>query len=233
MGIFCCRWWRSTSQGSWSVVRNEGMGPAPKYHHILHTLSGKREVSVLLIIFFEHHCLNSFTISDPVNVCSCFYLPILFPFSLIFSLFCRKDDLEAGLMLLSQAKKDCVAPTLIMSKCIISKLNGIEFLLYFTRNICTFPRLIVPELIPYLVNIYEFSGTEIPWRWFQLIYCLKCTSSVNWCEKSFWNIIILKACACGNLRVLVPLARLFCLSTQEGHKLKTNGTFSPLWQIFC
>jgi hypothetical protein len=32
-------------------------------------------------------------------------------------------------MLLSQAKKDCVAPTLIMSKCIISKLNGIEFLL--------------------------------------------------------------------------------------------------------
>ncbi|KAJ6925250.1 hypothetical protein NC651_009792 [Populus alba x Populus x berolinensis] len=76
----------------------------------------------------------------------------------------RKDDLEAGLMILSQAKKDCVAPTLLMGKCIISMLNGIEFLLYFTRNICTFPRLIVPELIQYLVNIYEFSGTEIPWR---------------------------------------------------------------------
>lgn len=87
-----------------------------------------------------------------VNVCSCFFIRII-PFSLIFSLFRRKDDLNAGLMLLSQAKKDCVPPTLIMGKCIIGKLSGIESLLHFTQNICTFPCLIVPELIPYLVNI--------------------------------------------------------------------------------
>lgn len=34
---------------------------------------------------------------------------------------CRKDDIEAGLMLLSQAKKDRIAPNLTMSRCIIGK----------------------------------------------------------------------------------------------------------------
>lgn len=32
---------------------------------------------------------------------------------------CRKDDLEAGMMLLSQAEKDKVVPNLVMCRCII------------------------------------------------------------------------------------------------------------------
>lgn len=35
---------------------------------------------------------------------------------------CRMDDLEVGLMLLSQAKKDGVAPNLVMCRCIIGKI---------------------------------------------------------------------------------------------------------------
>lgn len=35
--------------------------------------------------------------------------------------FCRKDDMEAAQMLLSQAKKDGAAPTLIMCRCIIGE----------------------------------------------------------------------------------------------------------------
>lgn len=39
---------------------------------------------------------------------------------------CRKDDLEAGLMLLSQAKQDGVTPNLVMCKCIIGKFAGLS-----------------------------------------------------------------------------------------------------------
>lgn len=34
---------------------------------------------------------------------------------------CRKDDLEVGLVLFSQAKKDGISPNLLMSRCILGK----------------------------------------------------------------------------------------------------------------
>ena len=47
----------------------------------------------------------------------------LTPFFLHHPVFNRKDDLEVGFMLLSQARKDGVTPNLVMSRCIIGKFN--------------------------------------------------------------------------------------------------------------
>lgn len=37
------------------------------------------------------------------------------------SIFCRKDDVDVGLMLLSEAKEDGITPNLTMFKCVIGK----------------------------------------------------------------------------------------------------------------
>lgn len=38
---------------------------------------------------------------------------------------CRKDDLEVGLTLYSQAKNDGITPNIVMSRCVIGKLTNI------------------------------------------------------------------------------------------------------------
>lgn len=82
-----------------------------EHHHILDFISGMWKVTTHPKFLMAQEVLSVI-----------FPCELMFGISSVLSFNCRKDDLEVGLMLLSQAKKDGLAPNLVMCRCLIGKI---------------------------------------------------------------------------------------------------------------
>ena len=68
----------------------------------------------------------------------------------------RKDDIEADLMLLSQAKKDGICPNIVMCRCIIGNLIGFSnfLVLYYFLSIKPIVFYISFDIVDSYIYIY-------------------------------------------------------------------------------
>lgn len=154
------RWRRTTGEGYGSSIWHEESGLVSKHYHILHSFSGQWKVISLNFDYLNFGFQFSFLAysfwQDVVNF--------------IFFHLCRKDDIDVGLMILSQARKDSVAPNLVMCRCLVGKFN------WFCFSIASMH-------FPYM-NLWFLS---IPRKWILPSCSMWHSKCVYFINDDFWN----------------------------------------------
>ena len=87
----------------------------------------------------------------------------------------RKDDLEVGLVLFPQAKKDGIFPNIVMCRCIIGKLTWYSnfLVLYYFLSIKPIVFYISFDIVDYYIYIYIYIYV-FKWnsKWPCLLWCI-------------------------------------------------------------